>query len=232
VTTGNDTAHALVVGGYGALGTAIAKQLTQDGFVVLRTSRVQRDGESAIIASDSLREIAMTLPPLDAVVWAHGVNINDSAANFEADALGSVLDANVTLVARQLSELISRGRIQEGSRLVVLSSVWEEVARSGKFSYTVSKAALGGLVRAAALDLADRGILINAVLPGVVDTPMTRAALSPDQITAAERATPFGKLVQPGDVATLVAYLCSPANTGVTGQSIAVDLGFSIGRSL
>jgi hypothetical protein len=221
--------RALVVGGFGALGAAISDQLAADGAVVLRTSRRPRDESGAAITLDDAGAVA-ALPVLDAVVWAHGVNVNDRVDAYDDDDLARVLDVNVALVARQMRTLVEADRLADGARLVVISSIWEAVARPGKFSYTVSKAAVGGLVRAASLDLAPRGILVNAVLPGVVDTPMTRAMLSPEQIAVVEGSTGHGRMVAPGAVATLVAYLCSSRNTGVSGQSLVVDLGFSVGR--
>jgi len=221
---------ALVVGGFGALGAAIAAQLATDGSRVLRTSRVARAGIPDAVTLDGDEASLRGLPVLEAVVWAHGVNVNDRADSHEAEDLSGVFEVNVALVARHLRTLLDARRLAAGARLVVLSSIWEGVARPGKFSYTVSKAAVGGLVRAAALDLAPLGILVNAVLPGVVDTPMTRTMLSTAQIEQVESATGFRRMILPEDVASLVGYLASPRNTGVTGQSIAVDLGFSVGR--
>ena len=220
---------ALVVGGFGALGAAIAAQLEADGARVLRTSRSPHADMADAITFDDDDELHR-LPVLQAVVWAQGVNVNDRADTHEFEDLSRMFEINVALVARQLRALIAAKRLARGAHLVVLSSIWEGVARPGKFSYTVSKAAVGGLVRAAALDLAPQGILVNAVLPGVVDTPMTRTMLSPGQIEQVETATGFRRMVVPGDVASLVGYLCSPHNTGVTGQSIVVDLGFSVGH--
>ena len=87
-------------------------------------------------------------------------------------------------------------------------------------------------MRAAALDLAPLGVLVNAVLPGVVETPMTRAMLTAEQIAGFERATGADRMVAPNDVAAVVAYLASGRNTGMTGQSVTVDLGFTVGRIL
>ena len=122
-----------------------------------------------------------------------------------------VLHGNVTFVAATLAELLRLGKIADGARLVVLSSIWERQARQDKFSYTVSKAAVAGLVRSAAVDLAPRGILINGVLPGVTDTPMTRGLLSGEQIDAFGAATGFGRLASLDDVANTVVHLCSHA---------------------
>jgi 3-oxoacyl-[acyl-carrier protein] reductase len=219
----------LVVGGFGTLGAVVAAHLQADGARVLRTSRDPDTGVPDAITLDD-EDAFRALPVLDAVVWAQGVNLNDQVDTHEAEDLSRLFDVNVALVARQLRALLGAKRLARGARLVVLSSIWEGLARPGKFSYTVSKAAVGGLVRAAALDLAPEGILVNAVLPGVVDTPMTRTMLSPAQIRHVRSATGFNRMVVPDDVASLVGYLASAHNTGVTGQSIGVDLGFSVGR--
>ena len=72
--------------------------------------------------------------------------------------------------------------------------------------------------------------MVNAVLPGALDTPMTRANLSAAQINALQVSTPLGSLASLEDVANLVGFLCSENNTGITGQFIAADRGFSHAR--
>jgi len=222
------TRTALVVGGFGTLGTAISYHLTAHGWTVLRASR-QRRPESGSIVLDA--ESLASLPLLDGVCWAQGANVNDAADTFTDADLERMIEANVTVPARQMRDLVAAGRVREGASLVLLSSIWEQVARPGKFSYTVTKAAVGGLVRAAALDLADRGVRVNAVLPGVVDSPMTRSMLSDDQLAAVTGSTRHARMVRPEEVAATVAALLD-GHTGITGQSILVDLGFTIARSI
>lgn len=219
---------ALVVGGYGALGAAVSDRLRHDGYQLLRSSRQARDDVEAVVL-DAAR--FAELPVFDAVCWAQGANVNDAADAFEDADLAGLFDANVGSVAAQLRDLLAAGRIGDRASLVVISSIWQQLARPGKFSYTVTKAAVGGLVRAAAMDLAPRGIRVNAVLPGVVDTPMTRSMLTPDQLRAVGDATGHGRLTSAAEVADAVASLLSPTS-GVTGQSLLIDLGFSVGRSL
>ena len=78
--------------------------------------------------------------------------------------------------------------IKSGGRVVILSSVWELLTRQDKFAYTVTKAAVGGLVRSMAVDLgAAKGILVNGILPGIVDTPMARGLLKPEQMDAVQQ---------------------------------------------
>ncbi|MCC2312906.1 SDR family NAD(P)-dependent oxidoreductase [Cellulomonas xiejunii] len=222
---------ALVVGGYGALGSAISDELVAGGWHVLRSSRSARpdDPRAVVIDGDAL---PADLPRLDAVVWAQGVNVNDSVDSFDDADLARLLDVNVVSVASQLRALVTTGTLAEGAGVVVVSSIWEQLARPGKFSYTVTKAAVGGLVRAAALDLAPRRIRVNGVLPGVVDTPMSREMLSTEQVASVERATGAGRMVAPRDVAGAVCFLLSAASSGMSGQSVTVDLGFSVGRVL
>jgi len=222
---------ALVLGASGAIGSAIVQALTDGGHDVAGTSREGGDGLLAVDPPTKFDALD-ALAPLDAVVWAQGANLNDSAADVEVEAFESLMTANVTFVVATLGHLLRGGLIADGARLVVLSSIWQEIARPGKFSYTVSKAAVGGLVRAASVDLAGRGILVNAVLPSVTDTPMTRSMLSAEQVSSVAGATGFGRLTSLDDVVGLVAHLCSAANGGVTGQSISVDLGFSHARRI
>ena len=138
--------------------------------------------------------------------------------------------ANVVVVAEVTRSLLDAGALADPSRIVVISSVWQDLARAGKVAYTTSKAAVGGLVRALAVELAPAGVLVNAVLPGVLDTPMTRAHLSPESIARVTDDTPAGRLATVDDVARATYWLASDDNTGVTGESITVDLGWTVAR--
>ena len=109
----------------------------------------------------------------------------------------------------------------------MISSIWQNLARQTKLSYCMSKAALEGLVLSASTDMAADGHLFNAVLPGALETPMTRRNLSRRANCAADGSHSFWELPGLEDVASAVFYLCSAANTGITGQFVAADLGFS-----
>ena len=94
-------------------------------------------------------------------------------------------------------------------------------------SYGISKSALHGLVLSLANDMAKDGFLVNAVLPGVIDTPMTHNNLTKEQIKNVKKSTNFMKLTELRDVVNTVYFLSSNENTGVTGEFIKVDLGYS-----
>lgn len=169
---------------------------------------------------------------IDSVIWAQGMNLNDSARTFDADVHKRVYDANVVYILSSLKALLDAGNLSDDARMVVISSIWQNIARSNKLSYGVTKSALIGLVQSISLDLGAEGKLINAVLPGALDTPMTRANLSLAQIGKLEAMTPLGSLPALSDVCNLAGFLCSPANTGITGQFIAADRGFSNAKIL
>jgi NAD(P)-dependent dehydrogenase (short-subunit alcohol dehydrogenase family) len=117
--------------------------------------------------------------------------------------------------------------------MVILSSFWEQVTRQEKMSYTITKAAVGGLVRSMAVDLGNaKGILVNGLLPGVVDSPMARGLLKPEQIENVQGQTPGKKMVTPSDVANATYLLGCEDNTAISGQSLFVDYGFAIARIL
>lgn len=220
----------LLFGAGGALGSAIATHLAWEGFAVHTAGTTPWDGSVAHLPLSYSDRCDATnfssLPDLEAVVWAQGLNCSDTVATFDAADLQGLLQGNVLFIASSLQALLVAGKLSAGSRLVVVSSIWQLESRPDKFSYSVSKAALQGLVKSSALDLGSRGIVINAVLPGVVDTPMTRAHLSAQQIAAITSQSALGRLPEPADIASAVGFLVSPANRAITGQSLTVDAGF------
>ena len=228
--------NCLVLGGNGAIGTAITDKFLASGHAVWTTTSKEESVKKNQIRitgrQDLDRSVIENLPVFDAVVWAQGVNHNDSVVNVQLARLSAVIEANVIFIAATMNLLVELDRISDGSRLCVISSIWQEIARPNKFSYSISKSAIEALVKSAAIDLADRQILVNAVLPGVLDTPMTRSVLSENQLQNVLGATGHGRLVTPEAIANIVQFLCSDQNTGITGQSIVVDLGFSNARTI
>lgn len=220
----------LLFGAGGALGSAIGAHLLGQGYKLHTAGGSALQGETSHLPLryDAPLEASSfsSFPSLAAVVWAQGLNCSDTVDSFEASDLQRLLQSNVLFIAASLQALLAADRLADGCRLVVVSSIWQLESRPGKFSYTVSKAALQGLVKSCSLDLGPRGIVINAVLPGVVDTPMTRAHLSVEQIIAITSQSALGRLPHPTDIAAAVGFLASPANRAITGQFLTVDAGF------
>lgn len=223
----------LLFGGTGAVGTAIAQIFRDTNWRVLPVGRDPGDHPNHVqwdplLAEDVAgAERVRSQGPFDAVCWAQGMNANDSVYDVDLDAHERMYRANCTYVLASLRFLLQHALLRKPARLCVISSIWQDISRQDKLSYGMTKAALRGLVLSAANDLGRDGHLINAVLPGALETPMTRANLSPEQIRSMVDGTQFGRLAGLQDVARTVRYLCSADNTGVTGQFIKVDLGYS-----
>lgn len=230
----------LVFGGSGAIGGAIAVAAADRGWETIAVSRRAPEliapGVQALpfdpFASELAESPVAAHGPFDAVCWAQGANVNDSVRTVNVSKHDEIYRANCTYILVTLQGLLRAGLLKAPAKLCVISSVWQTIARQNKLTYGMTKAALQGLVLSAAADLASEGHLVNAVLPGALDTPMTRKNLSAEQIGVLESATLFGRLSTLEDVASAVLYLCSPENTGITGQFVAADLGFSRVRIL
>ena len=221
----------LVFGAHGAIGTAVALEFERNEFQVWRSSRSHKpDIARGLVATGESKADARTmqaLPEFDAVVWAQGSNLNDSIVGFNAGDFDEVLNANVKFVASTLSSLLVQNKVLPGAKICIVSSIWQDAIRPNKLSYAVSKSALSGLVKSVALDLSSQEIFVNAVLPGVIDTPMTRGVLTEKQVLSVGERTNFRRLVQPEELANVIFFLCSDLNSCITGQSIVADLGFA-----
>ena len=226
----------LLFGASGAVGRAIAQRASATDWIVVGATRgsARDDGVAEEwVRYDPLDEAAANglvgQEPFHAVCWAQGANVSDSPRTFDTAQHLDLYRANCLTVLAGMAALVTGGFLcADGARLVIVSSIWQERARQNKLSYTVTKAAIGGLVRSASLDLGAEGHMVNAVLPGVLETPMTVANLTATQIETVRGKTTLGRLPDLATLAQTVLFLCSSANRSITGQSITVDLGMSI----
>jgi 3-oxoacyl-[acyl-carrier protein] reductase len=132
------------------------------------------------------------------------------------------------IAAANLSQAVTR-RMPEGGRIINIASRAYLGARNHPH-YVASKAALVGYTRASAMELAARGIWVNAIAPGLIDTPLLRA-LTPERMAAQLALQPTGRAGRPEEVAQAVSFFASPATGFITGQVLFVDGGKSLGGS-
>lgn len=227
-----------IFGATGAIGSGLVEWFADREWDVIAIVRqvtaatVAREQVTIVVWNPLANEtVPASLDQLDAVIWAQGDNCTDNITDLDYTRHMRMYEANVGHVLVSLNALLGAGAlVSGGARLCIISSIWQNIARQNKLSYCITKSALQGLVRSVSLDLADDGHVINAVLPGALDTPMTRANLSAEQIGRLEAATPGSRLAGVADVAAVVEFCCSPAHRSITGQFLTVDKGFTHAR--
>ena len=225
----------LIFGGTGALGSAIAQKYQANGYQVTYGVRTVSNpaNQFQLPLTDGPVPELLKGELFDSVIFAQGANNNDSVINHSLEDLNRLFEANVSFISTTAKALMLHNLIKQKAKIVILSSFWEQITRGEKMSYTVTKAAVGGLVRSMAVDLGNaKGILVNGLLPGVVDSPMARGLLKPEQIENVQWQTPGHKMIIPTDVANAAYLLGCEDNTAISGQSLVVDFGFSVARVL
>lgn len=235
---------ALVTGGASGMGLAIVERLALDGF---RVVMADRNAELAERESRRLREqgldvahrvvdltderatraLVREFAPLSALVNNAGVFDERKFFDVDSDDYRRAFEINLLAVAT-LTQEAALG-MAPGAKIVNIASRAYLGARNHPH-YVASKAALVGYTRASAMELAPRGILVNAVAPGLIDTPLLRN-LTPERLAAQLALQPTGRAGQPGDVANAVSFLAAPHMDFITGQVIFVDGGKSLGGS-
>jgi 3-oxoacyl-[acyl-carrier protein] reductase len=221
----DDRRTALVTGASRGIGAAIADSLQSRNWHVLRPARAELDLASA----DSVRIYCEQLAQqkVDALVNNAGVNHLASLAEISECHWDEMLRVNLTST-RMLMQAVAPGMASRGwGRIVNISSIFSLVTRSRRAAYSATKAALNALTRAAAVELGPRGILVNALCPGYVETDMTKKNNTPAELAVIAGSIPLGRLALPSEIVSVAAFLCSDEVSYLTGQTIVVDGGFT-----
>lgn len=219
--------NVLIFGASGSIGNYIFNKLQDNGNIVYgTTTSMDKITDKIIFVNSNDTTNLLNIPKIDAIIWAHGYNFSDNITTFDISKFNTMIDANISFILNTLHYLLNNNKINDNAKMVIISSIWEESTRPNKLSYTISKSALSGLVKNIAIDLSTRNILINNVLPGVIDNDMSRKNLSETTMNYVKDYLNFNRLITLDDVYKTVKFLICE-NTGITGQSIKVDLGFT-----
>jgi 3-oxoacyl-[acyl-carrier protein] reductase len=235
---------ALVTGASRGIGRAIALRLARQGAVVAAAARganaqpvvdeiaaaggraetVGLDVTSPLEMEQALAAVLARHGRIDILVNNAGIARDQLLLRMKRDDWDAVLATNLTSAYALTQAVLKPMLRQKGGRIVCISSVVGQAGNAGQANYAASKAGLIGFAKAAALEVASRGITINVVAPGLIETDMTRAIAERAQEDWAARI-PLRRLGTPDDVAAAVCFLASDEASYITGQVLAVNGG-------
>lgn len=230
----------LVTGGNRGIGLAVAQTLASRGDKVAVTYRGQPPADERLVGvrcdvtsteevDAAFSAVEEKLGPVEILVSNAGVTDDQLLLSMKEDAWTAVIDANLTSayrVARRATSKMIRAR---WGRMIFMSSVVALTGSAGQSNYAASKAGLVGFGRSLAREIAGRGVTVNIIAPGFVETDMT-SALSEERKAEILRAVPLGRMAGPEEIAAAVAYLSSEEAGYVTGAVIPVDGGLGMGH--
>ncbi|MBC8747712.1 3-oxoacyl-[acyl-carrier protein] reductase [Paraburkholderia sp. WC7.3g] len=240
-----DKQIAIVTGASRGIGRAIAMELARQGATVIGTATSESgaaaiteafkaagvNGRGAVLdvndaaAAEALIDRTVKeFGVLNILVNNAGITQDQLAMRMKDDDWDAVVDTNLKSVFR-LSRAVLRPMMKaKGGRIINITSVVGSAGNPGQINYAAAKAGVAGMTRALAREIGSRGITVNCVAPGFIDTDMTKA-LPEEQQTVLKTQIPLGRLGSPEDIAHAVAFLASPQAGYITGTTLHVNGG-------
>ncbi|HVW59303.1 MAG TPA: SDR family oxidoreductase [Puia sp.] len=239
----------LITGGGSGLGLAITRAIREAGAKVIIIGRKEdvlrhicRElGDKAVYRAFDLArledipsmidEIESTEGPIDVLVNNAGINMKKDILDVTNEEFGDIVRVNQTAVFTLTREVARKMASRKAGSIIMISSMAAKYGIPKVVAYTAAKSAVEGMTRSMAVDLSPRGIRVNCIAPGFIETAMSAKALDndPERRNRVLSRTPMGYLGKPEDVGFAAVYLASDAAKYVTGIVLPVDGGNSIG---
>lgn len=242
---GLDNEVVLITGASRGIGQAIAYALGGMGATVIGTATSDKGAEAitTYLQADDIKGVGMALNVNDSdnigavikqitdeygvptiLINNAGITRDNLLMRMKEDEWEDIINTNLSSVYR-LSKAVLRGMMKaRHGRIISIASVVGATGNAGQTNYTAAKAGMVGFTKSLAREVGSRGITVNAVAPGFIDTDMTKA-LPDAQKEALQSQIPLGRLGQPEEIAAAVAFLASPAAAYISGETIHVNGG-------
>lgn len=233
---------ALVTGASRGIGRAIAELLVERGATVIGTATSESgaaaiseylgaNGKGLALNVTDVESIEATLKTIndelgviDILVNNAGITRDNLLMRMKDDEWNDIIDTNLTPIFR-MSKAVLRGMMKKRSgRIINVGSVVGTMGNAGQTNYAAAKAGVIGFTKSMAREVASRGVTVNTVAPGFIETDMTKA-LNDDQRAATLSNVPAGRLGEPREIASAVAFLASPEAAYITGETLHVNGG-------
>ena len=240
---------AVITGGSRGLGEAMAKSLAEAGAQIALVARDRarmervRDEIAAqrgvaelfvtdVTKEDEVGELAEAVKARfgnpQILINSAGINLRKNLVDFTLEEFRSVLDASLISTFLMCRAFVPGMKGRGYGRILNMSSIMSHVSLAGRAAYSSAKAALLGLTRALALELASEGITVNGISPGPIGTDMNRPLMSNPEVNAQFLANlPVGRWGRVEEIGALACYLCSDAAGFITGTDILIDGGWT-----
>lgn len=236
---------ALVTGGSKGIGKAVVYKLSEMGLQVHFTynnseekaKEIEKDLSDVIAykvdisnivqVNEFVDKIIKKTGQIDYLVNNAGINSDCSVLMMDYDKWSNVLKTNLDGTFH-VSKSVSKHMIKKRKGSIInISSVVASIGSKGQANYIASKSAIEGLTKALAIELAPRGILVNSIAPGFIETDMTNQ-LNEKYIEDIKNRILLKRFANTQEVANLISFFCSPNNSYITGQTIIIDGGLSL----
>ena len=240
---------ALITGGGSGIGLDIARCMVQAGATVVITGRREQPlreatemlGERAHymindvtvrgLLDELVERIENTHGPIDILVNNAGINMKKPALEVTDEDFDRIVHTNLNSVFSLTRACAHHMMARKSGSIIMISSMAAYYGIDRVVAYAASKSAVEGMVKVLASEFSGNGVRVNAIAPGFIETAMSKTAMGgdPDRFARAMRRTPMGKFGQPEDIGWAAVFLASEAAKYVTGVSLPVDGGNSIG---
>jgi NAD(P)-dependent dehydrogenase (short-subunit alcohol dehydrogenase family) len=232
-----DKLIAVVTGATRGIGYAIAERLLSDGYevIVTGTRSNSRGPEGSLYQQVDFLDDQSTLDFLnflkiqqvDILVNNAGINKIGKFASIDIDDFDKILHVNLRAPFQLIQSVLPYMQKMKWGRIVNLTSIFGNITKEYRASYSSSKFGLDGMTAALAAEVSQFGVLANSVGPGIIDTELTRNILGEDGISELKNRIPMKRLGNVTEIASLVSWLVSKENTYISGQNLMIDGGFS-----